>query len=294
MVRKKETVLFIVNPVSGTSDKKNLPERIERSLDKGRFAPLVLYSEHAGHAHSIAKEYVEQGVRKIIAVGGDGTVNEVASAVMNSSSILGIVPLGSGNGLARHLKIPMNIDKAVDLINRDRIIMVDYGLLNQTPFFCTAGVGFDALIGNKFSTMEDRGFANYVKTSIQEYFRYEPQFYTLRDNGHSMEKEAFLITIANASQYGNNAYIAPEADVSDGLLDVTVISPFPKFLSPSFGLMLFNRKLGRSKYVEMFRIRQLTVERQQPDFVHFDGEPSTMGEKLTFKVKHMGLNVLIP
>lgn len=294
VVRKKETVLFIVNPASGTGDKKHLPDRIEKSIDRNRFEPHIVYTTQPGDAHQIAKEHVEQGQKRIIAVGGDGTVNEVASAVMNSSTILGIVPLGSGNGLARHLRIPMNVSKAVSLINRDRIAMVDYGMLNQTPFFCTAGVGFDALIGNKFSQIEGRGFTNYVKTTISEFFSYKPQPYILRDNGHAMEKEAFLITVANASQYGNNAYIAPDADVSDGLLDVTVISPFPKYLSPSFGLNLFNRKIGRSKYVEMFRIRQLTIERQYPDFVHYDGEPSTMGEKLMFKVKHMGLNVFIP
>ncbi|HRX69226.1 MAG TPA: diacylglycerol kinase family lipid kinase [Tenuifilaceae bacterium] len=294
MVRKKETVLFVVNPVSGTSEKKHLPDRINKSLDLSRFEPLVLYTSQPGDAHRIAQEHVQQGIKKIIAVGGDGTVNEVASAVMNTSSVLGIVPVGSGNGLARHLRIPMNISRAVSLIKFDRIAMVDYGLINQIPFFCTAGMGFDAHIGNRFSQLHGRGFANYVKTTVSEFFSYKPQHYTIRDNGHVIEKEAFLITVANASQFGNNAYIAPDADISDGLLDVTVISPFPKFLSPSFGLKLFNRKLGRSRYVEMFRIRQLTVERQTADFVHFDGEPSTMDQKLTFKVKHMGLNVIIP
>ena len=294
MVRKKETVLFVVNPVSGTGSKKSLPERIEKSLDTSRFEPLIIHSNHSGDAHRIAQEHVQQGIKKIIAVGGDGTVNEVASAVMNSNSILGIVPVGSGNGLARHLHIPLNINRAVSLINNDRIVMVDYGLINQTPFFCTAGMGFDAHIGNRFSQLEGRGFANYVKTTVSEFFSYKPQHYIIRDNGHVVEKEAFLITVANASQFGNNAYIAPDADISDGLLDATVISPFPKFLSPSFGLKLFNRKLGRSRFVEMFRIRQLTVERQSADFVHFDGEPTTMGEKLTFNVKHMGLNVIIP
>jgi YegS/Rv2252/BmrU family lipid kinase len=294
VVRERETVLFIVNPIAGSGERKQIPERIAKSLDTSRFVPDIVYSTSPGHATQLAKEHYEGGIRKVIAVGGDGTVNEVAKALVNTSATLGIVPLGSGNGLARHLRIPLNVSEAVSIINRDRIAMVDFGLINQTPFFCTAGVGFDALIGNKFSHLNGRGFTKYIQATIQEFFRYQPQNYTLRDNGHSIDKEAFLITVANASQFGNNAYIAPNADVSDGRLDVTIISPFPKYLSPSFGLKLFNKKLGKSRYVEMFRIKQLIIERSEPGFVHFDGEPASMGNKLSFLVKPMGLNVFIP
>ncbi len=294
MVRERETVLFIVNPVSGKGDIKHLPDKLSKSLDTSRYVPSIVKSSAPGEATDIARVHVEKGIRKVIAVGGDGTVNEVAKALINTDVILGIVPIGSGNGLARHLRIPMNVGQAVKLVNRERIAMLDFGTLNQTPFFCTAGVGFDAHVGNIFSQIEGRGFANYVKTTVREFYNYKPQLYTLRDNGHSIDKEAFLITVANASQYGNNAYIAPEADVTDGRLDVTIISPFPKFLSPSFGLKLFNKKLGRSRYVEMFRIKQLTIEREAEGFVHYDGEPSTMGKSLAFSVKPMGLNVFIP
>jgi len=294
VVRKKEPILFVVNPISGKGRKEQISEKVEKTLELGRFDPYIVYTRAPGDATTIAQTHFNQGIKKVIAVGGDGTVNEVARALVNSAAIFGIVPLGSGNGLARHLHIPLDVSKALGLINRDRIVMVDYGMMNETPFFCTAGVGFDALIGNKFAQMEGRGFTNYVKTSIREFFSYEPQLYTFHDGGYAIEKKAFLITVANASQYGNNAYIAPEADVSDGMLDVTLISPFPKYLSPSIGLKLFNRKLGRSSFVEMFRVRHFSIERSAPGYVHFDGEPAMMGEKLTFKVKHMGLNVLIP
>ena len=294
MVRERETVLFIVNPISGTGNSNNLSGKIEKSIDTSRFTPSIVISQTPGDSYHLAKAYLEKGIKKIFAVGGDGTVNEVARALVNTNAILGVIPVGSGNGFARHLRIPLNIAKAVKIMNRERIIMVDFGLINQMPFFCTAGVGFDAHIGNKFAQLQGRGFTNYVKTTIKEYFRYEPQLYTLRDNGSAMEKEAFSITVANASQFGNNAYIAPNADVTDGMLDVTIISPFPKYLSPSFGVKLFNKKLGRSKYVEMFRIRQLTIERSNSGFVHFDGEPSTMDKELTFKIQPLGLKVFIP
>lgn len=294
MVREKETVLFIVNPISGAGANRNLSEKIEKSLNSSRFTPLILHSEHPGNATQIANQQIEKGIKKIFAVGGDGTVNEVAKALVNTDAILGIVPIGSGNGFARHLRIPMDIGKAIGLVNRERIAMVDFGLMNDTPFFCTAGLGFDAHVGNKFALQKGRGFTNYIKTTITEFYKYQPQLYTLRDNGYTMEKEAFLITVANASQFGNNAYIAPEADVTDGMLDVTIISPFPKFLSPSFGVKLFNKKLGKSKYVEMFRVRQLGVDRQSPGYVHFDGEPTSMDKSINFKVQPLGLKVYIP
>lgn len=294
MVREKEPVLFIVNPISGSGNIKTLRGKIEKSLDSSRFYSLVEYSQKPGDATQIAKEQAKRGVKKIFAVGGDGTVNEVAKALVNTDAVLGVVPTGSGNGFARHLRIPMDIGKSIGLINRERIVMVDFGVVNNTPFFCTAGVGFDAHIGNKFALGNERGFAGYMKTTIKEYFKYKPQLYTLRDNGSAMEKEAFLITVANASQFGNNAYIAPEADITDGMLDVTIISPFPKFLSPSFGIKLFNKKLGKSKFVEMFRVRQLGIQMQEPGFVHFDGEPITMDANLNFNVQPLGLKVYIP
>jgi diacylglycerol kinase (ATP) len=294
VVRERETVLFIVNPISGSGYSKNLASKIDKSLDSNRYVSSIIYTQHQGHASSIVKEQLALGVKKVFAVGGDGTVNEVAKALTNTDATLGIIPIGSGNGLARHLRIPLNVSKSINLINRERIALVDYGVINNTPFFCTAGVGFDAHIGNVFANGKVRGFKNYVKSAISEFVKYPSQIYTLHDNGFKMQKEAFLITVANASQYGNNAYIAPDADVTDGLLDVTIISPFPKYLAPSVGIKLFNKKLGKSRFVEMFRVRNLEIERQQNDYVHYDGEPVMMDKKLRFSVKPLGLKIYIP
>lgn len=294
MFKKKEAVGFIINPISGAVKKKSLPAIIDKSLDTSRYKPVIAYSNCPGNATDIATDMLQKGISKIVAMGGDGTVNEVAKSLINTNATLGIVPLGSGNGLARHLKIPMDSSRAVGLMNFGRIAMMDFGMVNTTPFFCTAGVGFDALIGNKFASMKGRGFVNYIRSTISEYFKYEPQVYTLRMNGNAIVKEAFLITIANASQYGNNAYIAPSADIADGLLDVTIISPFPRYLSPDMGIRLFNRRIGKSRFVESFRITEMELIRQKPDFIHFDGEPATMEASLSFCVKPLGLNVFVP
>ena len=143
MVRERETVLFIVNPISGTGNSNNLSGKIEKSIDTSRFTPSIVISQTPGDSYHLAKAYLEKGIKKIFAVGGDGTVNEVARALVNTNAILGVIPVGSGNGFARHLRIPLNIAKAVKIMNRERIIMVDFGLINQMPFFCTAGVGLD-------------------------------------------------------------------------------------------------------------------------------------------------------
>lgn len=254
----------------------------------------MVLTEKPGEASEVARNHLKKGVTKIFAVGGDGTVNEVAKALVNTSVTMGIIPIGSGNGLARHLRIPLDAAKATRIMFKQKIAMIDYGLANENPFFCTAGLGFDAQVGARYGNLTKRGFWNYAKATVSEYFNYKPGFYKLRDNGYSMEKEAFLITIANASQFGNNAYIAPEADITDGLLDVTIISPFPRFMAPSIGIKLFTKKLGKSKYVEMFRVRSLEIQQMEPKYIHLDGEPRLVEEPIKFTLKPLGLKVYVP
>ncbi len=294
MFKKKEAVGFILNPISGTGSKKSIPAEINSHLNTDRYKAVIEQSSCPANATDIAKTFIARGITKVIAVGGDGTVNEVAKALIDTNATLGIIPIGSGNGLARHLKIPLNIKESVHLINHGRIFMMDHGIINNTPFFCTAGVGFDAYIGYEFSKMNGRGFSNYIRTTIRGYYNYKPQHYSLGLNGNNIQREAFLITFANASQYGNNAYIAPGADIADGLLDVTIISPFPKFLAPSMGIKLFNRKIDKSKYVETFRVKELNINRESEGAVHYDGEPAIMGSCLNVSIKHLGIHVFVP
>lgn len=294
MVREREPILFIVNPLSGNGVGINLSEKINGSFHNSRYTPVVVLTKNAGEATAIAQDHIKRGFTKLFAVGGDGTVNEVAQALVNTDATMGIIPIGSGNGLARHLRIPTDIVKAARLVFRQKIALIDYGVANDNPFFCTAGLGFDAQVGARYSELTKRGFINYAKLTVNEFLNYKPRFFKIHDGNYSMEKEAFLITVANASQYGNNAYIAPDADITDGLLDVTVLSPFPKFLCPSICIKLFSKKLGNSKYVEMFRIKELEIHQRDPMFIHLDGEPKLLSEPVRFKVKPLGLKIYIP
>lgn len=289
-----EIVRFIINPISGLGKGIKTQKDIDSIIDRKILTPEIKITTKAGDASTLARQAVEMGIKYVVAVGGDGTVNEVARELVNTNTALGIIPKGSGNGLARHLGISMHTKKALMAINERKIIKADYGTLNDLPFFCTAGIGFDALVGDKFAKLDSRGFTNYIKTIILEYFNYKPTPYKIKINNQVFEKEAFLITIANASQWGNNAYIAPQASVQDGLFNVTIMSPFPMILAPTIGIQLLTKQITHSHYVESFEVNQIEIERPLPDCVHVDGEPLKMDERIIAINKPLALNVLVP
>lgn len=220
----KKKIVFIMNPISGTASKASIPNLIDSILDKDRFEYEIRTTERAGHASEIASEAKEAHVDIVVAVGGDGTVNEVAKAIVHSDTALGILPCGSGNGLARHLMLPMNLKKSIEIINQCEIHDLDYGVINGYPFFCTCGMGFDAFVSMKFAESGKRGPISYAENILREGLKYQPETYTLEDETGTKQYKAFLISCANASQYGNNAYIAPQASMSDGLMDVVIWS----------------------------------------------------------------------
>ncbi len=244
----RHTIWFIVNPISGTHNKAKIVSQIPEFFPEDGFRTEIKYTEYAGHAAEIAREAVANGVDIAVAVGGDGTVNEVAKALIHSSVALGIVPCGSGNGLARHLGLPMNSEGALRVISECNIHTLDYGLINNKPFFCTAGVGFDAFLSDKFNKSGKRGLLSYVENALLEGVKYEPETYELEILGEEGERHsyrAFLITCANASQYGNDFYIAPHASMSDGLLDVTIMEPFTVFEAPQIAFQLVHKSIDK-------------------------------------------------
>ena len=224
-MQNRTSVLFIVNPISGTTDKKRIVALIPKYLSDERFDVHVAYTDHRGHAAELASEAVADGTDVVVAVGGDGTVNEVARSLVHSRTALGIIPCGSGNGLARHLYIPMNPEGAMQVLADCQIKSLDYGIINGTPFFCTCGVGFDAFVSSKFAQSGRRGLLTYIENTLKEGLKYQPDTYEMEIDGEKKQFKAFLIACANASQYGNNVYIAPHASMSDGLMDVTVMEP---------------------------------------------------------------------
>jgi len=288
----KSKALFVINPVAGGKSKDHVPQLIQQHLDKAAIEPTIVFTEEAGHAHWLAKEAAKT-YQSIIAVGGDGTVNEVASAVVGTSAALGILPFGSGNGLSRFLSIPMDTAKAIQNINDNNIELIDAGQLDGQWFFNMAGMGFDAHISQVFAQKTKRGFITYFKSALQEIVNYKSQRYHMRIDGLEYDREAFMLSFANSSQYGNNAHVSPQASVQDGLLDVCVIKPFPLYRFPEMGLRMFTKTAEKSKYVEIIRGTDIQITRKAAGPAHIDGEPQTIGADAQIKVVPLSLKVIV-
>lgn len=289
----KKKAVFIINLISGTSDKAAIPGLIDQYLDKTQFEYEIAVTQYAGHASEIAAKAKDDGMDVVVAIGGDGTVNEVARAIVHSSTALGIIPCGSGNGLARHLLLPLNVRKAIEVINRCEIRQLDYGIINDYPFFCTCGMGFDAFVSMKFAEAGKRGPITYVENVLREGLKYKPETYTIEDESGTLQYKAFLISCANASQYGNNAYIAPQASMSDGLMDVIIMEPFDVFEAPQISIEMFSKTLDKNSKIKTFRTRHLHIHRDKPGVIHYDGDPVMTGADIDIELKPKGINIIV-
>ena len=294
MEERRKHILAIINPVSGIGNKNKIPHLIDTVVDHTRNDVSIILSEYPGHARELAQEAAAQGLDIVLAIGGDGTVNEVGSALCGSHTALGIVPCGSGNGLARHLRIPMNASRALQLLNDGAVGQFDYCTVNGRPFFCTCGMGFDATVSDKFANEGTRGFITYIKTTMTEFFKYKAQDYIINIDGIRHEERAFVIACCNAAQYGNNAYIAPRATMQDGLIDVTVMHGFNVVEGPIIGARLFFRQLDKDRHVSIYRGKRVVIERRHDDILHIDGDPLMMPAQVVIENVSNGINILVP
>ena len=282
-----------MNPISGTTSKAGIPELIKEHLDHELFEYEILPTEYAGHATELATRARNEGADIVVAVGGDGTVNEVGRALTGSDTALGIIPCGSGNGLARHLLLPMNLKKSIHIINKSEIHLLDYGIINGHPFFCTCGMGFDAFVSMKFAEAGKRGPITYVENVLREGLKYKPETYEIQDENGVTRHKAFLISCANASQYGNNAYIAPQASMSDGLLDVIIMEPFDVLDAPQISIEMFNKTLDKSSKIKTFKCKRLHIHREKPGVIHYDGDPVMSDADVDIELVEKGINIVV-
>ena len=287
-------VIAIINPVSGAVSKKRMPALLNKYLSKEDFELEFVFSEYHGHAFELATRAVSAHADYVLAVGGDGTVNEIAKALIHSPAVLGIVPMGSGNGLARDLAISLDIRKALEVIVDGHVTAIDYCKANEHIFFCTCGVGFDALVSERFAEEKRRGLPAYMKNVITEYLKYEPDTYEITFENEVLTKNAFLVTCANASQYGNNAFIAPHASMNDGMMDVVILLPFTPLDAGALVVQLFTRQMEKNPKTEYYRAKKITLKKKKPGIMHLDGEPVHMGESITIETFHKGLQVIVP
>lgn len=283
-------ILFIINPISGTVKKSGVQQLIQTHLDSTKFDYTIAYTEYPLHATEIAKKEADN-YKIIVAVGGDGTVHEVGLGLIHTNTILGILPMGSGNGLARHLNIPMSTKKAIINLNQFKCKVIDTVKINDTYFLGAGGIGFDAHISNLFASSKTRGFITYIKISINEFFKYQEQEYELQIEGNTFKRKAFLITFANSNQYGNNAFIAPNSIIDDGFISIVILKKFSLLYAIPLAIKLFTKKINSSKFVEEIKVKKALIISPSQE-IHLDGEPLLTNREINIEVLPKSLNVI--
>ena len=278
-------MLFNVNPISG----KNRKQRIISHLQKAGYK--VVCTEYAGHAEKIARE-TEADV--VVAVGGDGTVNEVARGIVGTDKILGIIPRGSGDGLALHLGISHDFNKALETVLGNKVRLMDAATVNGRFFFSVCGVGIDALVSKRFADSGKRGLVNYLEQAVKTWIDYVPEKYTINIDGEEWESEALLITVGNSDQWGNGAKVTPLADSCDGILDITVAQKFPSIEIPELAYRLMAGNVNKNHHVHCYRGKHIVITRQSEGPAHVDGEWFNTGTKIEIDIIPSALNVLVP
>lgn len=289
----KKSICFIVNPISGIGRQKVIEKLIDEQLDRSLFDYEIAYTKAAKHAIELSAEAAARNTDIVVAVGGDGSVNETAKGLVGTKTAMAIIPTGSGNGLARHLKIPLDLKKAMQVINTGKEVRIDSIRMNDEVFVNVAGIGFDAHIGWEFARFGKRGFSSYLKVISREFPKYKAQDFELVIDGKIIKKNAYLISFANGSQWGNNAYIAPTADISDGIMDIAILRDFKLLNGLAIGYRLFKKTLHKSSYLEIIKTKEIIVK-QQGVIAHIDGEPIEIGNELKIKVNPLSLKVIVP
>ncbi len=288
-----KNVLFLINPISGIGKQKTVELIVEKEFDHDNLDYEIKYTEYKGHAHELAKEAIGK-FNVVVAVGGDGTVNEVGSALINSSTALAIIPTGSGNGLARYLDIPLRINRAIQVINLMHLKKIDTLNVNGQVSLNVAGIGFDAFISHRFAEITERGPLAYMKMIPKEFANYESMTYTINIDGERYKLPAFLISFANSSQWGNDVHIAPQAKIDDGLIDVCIIKEFPKYTAPALLISLLDQSIDQRPYDVVTRAKHIIIESKEEMLGHLDGEPINLGNKAEIKIKPLSLKVITP
>jgi YegS/Rv2252/BmrU family lipid kinase len=291
----KANILFVVNPISGHSQKEMFPDFVKAMLDHDQFNYRIEYTQYAGHGILLGIEAVNEGLDMVVAVGGDGTINEVARGLINSETTLGIIPSGSGNGLARHLNIPLNIEGALRLINSGKKSKIDTGIINGKTFVSIAGVGFDAMVADLFAKDGSRGFLTYFKIVATHFQGYNPEAYTIiLDNQQEIKTSALFISLANSNQFGYNTTIAPQAELNDGLLDVCIVEKPNIFDMPLIINLMLLKMIHKSKFVQIYKAKSIEIKRTKNKVVNIDGEPIKLEKDLVIEVNPLSLNIIIP
>lgn len=290
-----ERVKLIFNPKAGPLRQTHLAlHLVDICLRRAPFRYEVYTVEYKDHAVELASAAEREGFDAVVVLGGDGTVNAAARGLLHSRLPLGIIPVGSGNGLARGLGIPVSIRRSCQLLIDGTVRTIDAGRIRDRYFFVVAGLGFDAVVGKLFDDQSLRGPLPYFYFGFREFLTYEPETFILRFDQRQITVPALLVTIANTRQWGNGAIIAPHAEPDDGLFDICVIHKV-NLAQALFHLpKLFTGKIDRVRHYENYRSTEVEIIRERPGYFHVDGEPVEGGTHLRVAIDPKALRVIVP
>lgn len=290
----KKHLVFIINPKSGVERQKIIQEAINNTLNLEIFTYEIQYTQYAKHGTMLAKEAASRGAYAVIAVGGDGSVNDIVAGLLYTNTALAIIPKGSGNGLARTMGIPLNEQQAIAIINKGNTINMDIGFANEKPFVSNAGVAFDALISRKFAKSTRRGFAVYSWLVTKHMWTYKSWNWRIEIDGNPISEKAFIITVANGKQFGYNFQIAPEANWTDGLFDIVIIKSFPKILGGAIVLRAMAGTILKSAFVKYYRGKQVTISHPELKLMQTDGDAHECNNTVHFRIEKGLQRVIVP
>lgn len=288
-------ILFIINRKAGTDREKRLDGIIRRYLTPKAFSVQIRHLEYLGHGTDLAREAVVNGIDTVVAVGGDGSINEIAQGLVGTNTALAIIPLGSGNGLARALKIPLKVSRALEVIADGKRQAIDVGYANEYLFLSNAGVGFDALVADQFRHKTKRGLWGYAKLVIKSFSSYKGPSYEISVDGKQMQERAFLLSVANGNQFGYEFKLAPTANVFDGKLDVCVVPPIRFLELIPIGLYSLLGNIDKTRYMQHYTGETIVVKSDELLHLQVDGDAVPLKEdgKVAFRIHPGALQVIV-
>lgn len=288
-------ILFIINPRAGVDRVKAIETAVQKHLDANIYQWEFKHTQYPKHGTKIATQAANDGVDVVVSVGGDGSLNDVVQGIHNTETVLGIIPLGSGNGLARSAGLPLNIEKAIKVLNKQNIHAIDLGLVDEKRYFISnAGVGFDAVVTEEFTHSKKRGFWSYVGIINRKVWSYRPQSWELEIDGQLVKEKAFMITVANATQLGYNFNIAPVALLNDGFFDVVIIKKFPKIFAAIIGMQAFTDTLLNNRYVKHYRGKSIRISNPKNTVMQMDGDALACESQIQIEIKEKSIKLLCP
>jgi YegS/Rv2252/BmrU family lipid kinase len=285
-------LVFIVNPRSGTDRVKAIESAVATGIDPKQYQVAIRVTERAGHGVDLARDAADQGAFAVVAVGGDGSVNDVATGLYGTNTALGILPKGSGNGFARSLSIPLHLNQAIARINSGNVVAVDVGFANEHLFLSNAGAGFDAEVTDAFAHSHVRGLKTYAEIIMRKLFTYQARPYTLRIDGVTVQEEAFMLVVANGNQFGYNFQIAANADCTDGLFNVVLVRKFPHWAGPFIALDSMRGRMHKNAFVKTWTAKTIELEAPHLQFFQTDGDTRTCNGKVVFRMVPQALKVI--